>query len=332
MNPKLSILVPIYNVETYLRQCLDSLLAQTLKDLEIICINDGSTDHSLDIIKEYAKRDLRIVVLNKKNSGYGDSMNQGLKRATGDYIGIVESDDWVEPDAFETLFRLAREHRADVVKANYYKFRTAKDGIEHAAPTSEISALETLVAPSPAARRPLFTFAPAIWSAIYRRKFLEHEAINFLPTPGASYQDTSFNFKVWTLARRIVLTPDHFVHYRIDNANSSINNPAKANFVIGEYAEIETFLTERGIFPQFSGLMLMAKFRHCHWNFQRLSGSLAKQFYQTWRQEFLAAEEEGLLQKPDFSRKDWLALRAILKHPRLAYRALRLRIAIKKFL
>lgn len=330
MKPCLSILIPIYNVEKYLRQCLDSVVNQTLKEIEIICINDGSTDGSLEIIKEFAKNDDRIVIINKKNSGYGDSMNQGLKKAKGEYIGIVESDDWIELDGMEKLLNAAREHHADVVKANYYKFRTQPDGSERAQPTSEISTLTVLT--SDFDRRPLFRFAPAIWSAIYRRDFLTQNEINFLPTPGASYQDTSFNFKVWALAQDIVLLPAHFVHYRIDNVNSSINDPGKINFVVGEYAEIETFLTERGIFEQFSGPMLMAKFRHYHWNFQRLSGPLAQTFFQTWRQEFLAAVDEGLLHRSDFSNKDWLALRAILKHPHFAYAFLRLRIAIKKIL
>jgi len=328
MNPKLSILIPIYNVEKYLRQCLDSVCAQTLKNLEIICINDGSTDKSLDVIREYAKKDPRIAIINKKNSGYGDSMNRGLKKAKGEYIGIVESDDWIEPDAFATLYKLAKQHQADVVKANYYKFRTSKDSSEKKTATTEITTGEVLE--SPANRRKLFLFAPAIWSAVYRRKFLEDNNIDFLPTPGASYQDTSFNFKVWTLAKKIVLTPSAFIHYRIDNANSSINNPDKVNFVVSEHAEIETFLTERGIFEQFSDLMLVARFRHYHWNFQRLSGPLARQFFCTWRQEFLSAADEGLLHKTSFSRKDWLALRVILNHPRFAYTVLRLRIALKK--
>lgn len=328
MKPCLSILIPIYNVAPYLHQCLDSVCSQTLKDLEIICINDGSTDGSLNIIKEYAKKDTRIIIINKKNSGYGDSMNQGLKKARGEYIGIVEPDDWIERDAFATLYKLAKQHKADIVKANYYKFHTLKDAFEKKTATTEITTGEVLE--SPVNRRKLFLFAPAIWSAIYRHQFLKTNNINFLPTPGASYQDTSFSFKVWALAQNIVLTPSAFIHYRTDNANSSINNPSKVNFVIGEHAEIETFLTERGIFEQFSDWMLMARFRHYHWNFQRLSRPLAKQFFHTWRQEFLAAEDEGLLSKASFGRKDWLALRAILKHPRFAYLALRLRIALKK--
>ena len=96
-QPKVSILVPCYNVEKYLKQCLDSIVNQTLQDIEIICINDGSTDSTLDIIKQYAKNDDRFVVIDKQNEGYGKSMNRGLDAATGEYIGIVESDDWIEP-------------------------------------------------------------------------------------------------------------------------------------------------------------------------------------------------------------------------------------------
>ena len=113
---KISVLVPIYNVEKYLPECLDSLISQTLKDIEIICINDGSTDSSLQIIKRYAKKDSRIIVINKKNSGYGDSMNQGLAKATGEYIAIVESDDYIDEDAWENLYKLAKKHNADIVR------------------------------------------------------------------------------------------------------------------------------------------------------------------------------------------------------------------------
>ena len=102
-QPSVSILVPCYNVEKYIHQCMDSIISQTLKDIEIICINDGSKDNTLSILKEYADKDKRIVIIDKSNSGYGDSMNQGLKKANGEYIGIVESDDFVEPNMFETL-------------------------------------------------------------------------------------------------------------------------------------------------------------------------------------------------------------------------------------
>ena len=123
---KVSVLVPIYNVEKYLDECLASLAKQTLKDIEIICINDGSTDNSPKILQKYAKKYSNFVVINKQNSGYGDSMNKGLEKATGEYIGIVESDDFIESDAFKKLYELAHKTKADIVKTNY--FYHSKDG------------------------------------------------------------------------------------------------------------------------------------------------------------------------------------------------------------
>lgn len=100
--PKVSLLVPICNVERYLRECLDSAVAQTLKDIEVICINDGSTDSSPDIIREYVERDPRVKMIDKANSGYGDSMNRGLEMARGEYVGILESDDFMFEDSLQS--------------------------------------------------------------------------------------------------------------------------------------------------------------------------------------------------------------------------------------
>lgn len=329
MKPKLSILVPIYNVEQYLAQCLSSLVDQTLQELEIICINDGSTDGSLAIIKEFARNDDRIKLINKDNSGYGDSMNLGLKRAHGEYIGILEPDDWIEPEAFAKMYQAAKKYEADVVKTNFYRCKTNP---KHGAENKLVAEITTKEVITPKDERKVFRFAPAIWSAIYRREFLEQNQINFLPTPGASYQDLSFSFKVWALAQKVVLLPEAYVHYRVDNESSSVNDTKKINCVVDEYAEIETFLCERGIFPEFGAIMNAAKFRNYHWNFQRLDKIPAKEFYQTWRQELLSAWEEGLLMRDNFSKKDWLALKTIIKHPRIAYRVLRMRRGLKKLL
>ena len=120
-NPvaKVSVIVPTYNVEPYLRECMDSIIGQTLKELEIICVNDGSTDGSLAILKEYAEKDSRVVLIDKQNAGYGCAMNDGLDRATGEYIGIVEPDDFVDSHMYEDLYRIAKEKDLDVIKGRF---------------------------------------------------------------------------------------------------------------------------------------------------------------------------------------------------------------------
>ena len=121
---KVSIIVPVYNVEKYLRQCMDSIIVQTLKDIEIICIDDGSTDSSGGILDDYASKDDRIRVIHKENSGYGNSMNIGLDAATGEYVGIVESDDYADENMFQTLYRIADENKLDVVKSSFFYYYT----------------------------------------------------------------------------------------------------------------------------------------------------------------------------------------------------------------
>ena len=100
---KISIIVPVYNVEKYLPECLESLIHQTLKDIEIICINDGSTDNSLSILKDYAKKDSRIRIINKENWGISAARNSGINTAMGDFLSFIDSDDWIDLDFFENL-------------------------------------------------------------------------------------------------------------------------------------------------------------------------------------------------------------------------------------
>lgn len=323
--PLVSLLIPIYNVEPYLDQALSSAVSQTLKDLEIICINDGSTDNSLNIIKSYAKKDPRIIIIDKPNSGYGDSMNQGLKKAQGKYIGILEPDDWLESNALATLYTLAKEHEADVARGNYYESTTSS---ETDRPLDKKTTLisnhdaNLPLAPAwfdnpshPKLYEKLFRLPPAIWSAIYRRDFLLENNISFLPTPGASYQDLGFNFKVLATAQRIVLTDEAFLHYRTDNANSSVHNPGKALCVVEEYAGIADFLEERNLLKSLAPLMSAAKFRNYHWNLQRLDHSLAKDFYRTMRSELRLAAQNHWLKKSNFTKFEWLALQGVLHAP-----------------
>ena len=214
-----SVLVPIYNVEEYLDQCLNSLAMQTLEDIEIICINDGSTDSSSRILQKYAKKHKNFIVINKKNSGYGDSMNRGLEKATGEYIGIVESDDFIELNAFKELYNLAKNTSADIVKANYFYHTDNSDEVHRVIKDQKLDTPMSLV-DNPS----ILLEEPGIWSAIYRRDFLNKNKIRFRTTPGASYQDTGFHFKSFCAAKRIVYTDKAYLHYRTDNASSSVKS------------------------------------------------------------------------------------------------------------
>ena len=185
--PKVSVLVPIYNVEKYLRQCLDSLINQTLEDIEIICINDGSTDSSPEIISEYQAKDNRVKVINKANSGYGASMNMGVDAATGEYIGIVESDDYAENTMFEKLYNQAKANDLDILKSDFVKYwgdtnQCVKAGIIDKDWCDKVFTTDEY--------KEALNIIPSIWSAIYRKEFIQTYNIRFSETAGASYQDT----------------------------------------------------------------------------------------------------------------------------------------------
>lgn len=310
--PKVSILVPIYNASEYLHQAIDSLVNQTLRDIEIICINDGSSDDSLKIIQEYARKDSRIVILNKSNTGYGDSMNQGLKLARGEYIGILEPDDYLELNAFEKLYQLASWHHADIVKANYFLLENNQDR-----PNRVIHPKDTGKIIYPRQNHFIFHLPPAIWSAIYRREFLLNNQLGFLPTPGASYQDLGFNIKTLALAQRVVLTTDAFLHYRVDNVNSSSKSSSKLNCVVEEYASIEDFLRTHQLLSDLGPAIVGTKFGNYLWNILRLPAPAAQKFYQTTLSELRSAKSFGLLRRSAFRPKYWILAQMMLKAPKL---------------
>lgn len=168
MIPTCSIIVPVYNNDKYLKECLDSILAQTLKSLEIICIDDGSTDKSADILDSYAKEHSQIKVFHNKNYGYGYSINFGITKASGEYIGIVESDDMVLPEMFETLYNAAVKNCCEIVKSNfYYYWSNSKRVLQQVMPLDSIGEVFR-----PQEKTSIFLSMPCIWAAIYKRTFL----------------------------------------------------------------------------------------------------------------------------------------------------------------
>lgn len=305
LQPKISVLIPCYNVEKYIRQCMDSVVNQTLKDIEIICINDGSKDSTHSILKEYASNDSRIKIIDKPNSGYGHSMNKGLELATGEYIGIVESDDFAELNMFEVLYNTAKQYNVDVVKSNYYEYQTKNNSnkINNIIPKDDAN-----VVFCPIDRQKIFLSNPSIWSGIYKKTFLEKNDIKFLETPGASYQDTGFNCKVWSTAEKVYLLEDAFLHYRTDNENSSVKSPGKVYCVCDEWHKIERYLRDHQNYEKLKYLLPQMKYNTYLWNFNRLAYPLNWQFLNVFQKEFKDLEKANLLSKKLLKEKDLVTL------------------------
>lgn len=223
--PRVSVVIPIYNAQPYLRQCLESIRTQTLADIEVLCVNDGSTDDSLDVIEEFARLDPRFIVLDKPNGGYGQALNYGIARATGEFISVIEPDDFIDQTMYEQLCLLAdfEGEPADIVKGSYWEFYDGRDGFgDQLIPPP----LAELMDPVPFAFDveecdTVLLHHPSIWSAIYRRSFLEAEGIRFIEPKGAGWADNPFFLETLIAAKRIVWAPKGYYYYRQTNPNAS---------------------------------------------------------------------------------------------------------------
>jgi len=321
-QPEISVLVPIYNVERYLAECLDSLLAQTFTDFEAILINDGSTDSSREIIQRYLDADTRFCVIDKANSGYGASMNRGLDTAKGRYVAILESDDCFEPYALEVLHDAALKTNADAVKASFNLYWSVPEQrIEPYDLVTPQMAGRTC-RPSTDADKTIFYEKPSIWSALYLRSFLEEHHIRFLETPGASYQDTSYSFKVWAQAERATYIDEHVLNYRQDNESSSVNSPGKVYCVCDEYAEMGRLLDENPELEKLlRGVLTRMKFDTYMWNAKRLTAELRDEFLVRAREELLEDRAAGHLDESVLGWYKRTDLAALLDHPERFYAA-----------
>ncbi len=225
MDYKISVIIPVYNVEQYIAQCLESILNQSLKEIEIICINDGSKDTSKTILEEYQKKDNRIVIINKSNAGYGAACNSGLRLARGKYISIIESDDFIDKDMFKELFNLAEENNTDIVKSAYYEY--IEEEQEQISKIVKINWSEQYNMPKEvfeiADCTQLVYFHPSIWSCIYKKEFLDKNNIHFVEAQGAGWVDNPFQIQTLCSAKRILYTDKAYYYYRLNNPSSSSN-------------------------------------------------------------------------------------------------------------
>ena len=211
---KVSVVVPIYGVEKYLPQCIDSILAQTLKEIEIILVDDGSCNNCPAIVDEYAARDSRIIAVHQENAGYGRAVNRGIERAAGDYIAIVEPDDWIEPVMYEKLYSKAVCDDLDVVKSDFRPLNLAKR-FSRQVPNKWVNSLPGYSVMNADEASYFFQHHPSIWSCIYRRAFLQEKGIRMTEDSGASWQDNLFQVQTLCLAKRVGFTGEIFYNYRV---------------------------------------------------------------------------------------------------------------------
>lgn len=223
-QPKVSVILPSLNVKEYIAKSIESVINQTLRDIEILCIDGGSDDGTLDILKEYSEEDERVHVFLSNKKSYGAQVNQGILNAKGEYISIVETDDYVQGNMLESLYELTQWGYIDIVKGNFYHMHTSNDKNMIKVDNAKKS-LSDYNKPFKIEDKPIFLDGhPSIWAAIYKRSFLINKDIKFLEEDGAGWVDNPFFYETAIKANTIVYTHKPYYYYRESNENSSSNN------------------------------------------------------------------------------------------------------------
>lgn len=222
---KVSVIIPVYNVEKYLKQCLDSVVNQTLKDVEIIVINDSSTDNSLLIVQEYANKYKNIKLINKQNEGCYKARNVGLEAATGEYIAFLDSDDYVEPNIYEKLYLKAKETDADIVSSNYYILQDNKlKLVDFSSSTALLGKSNNSLV---GAENILLD--AIIWSRIFKRQMLVDKQIKFHSDIYMA-DDAFFHIVTMLNSKKIFYIPDVLYTYRVSRKDSITSSYNERNF------------------------------------------------------------------------------------------------------
>ena len=230
--PLVSVVVPVYHVEKYMYQCLDSIVGQTYKNLEIICVNDGATDNSPEILKEYQRRDSRIKIINQLNQGLSAARNTGLQYVTGDLVVFVDSDDWLEKTAIASTYKVFENKNVDFVCYGTmcrYEGNSQKDSYGHIYERNEIKDIEASW---------IIRASVSAWAKMYRTSFLKEKELLF--PVGMYYEDIPFYWGCVSFAKQVALSDAVLYNYRIrDDSIMGLSKTKKKGMAIHHLYELQ---------------------------------------------------------------------------------------------
>lgn len=238
--PKVSVIIPVYNVEKYLRKCLDSVVNQTLKDIEIICVDDGSTDSSLEILKEYAAKDERISVLRQENLHAGVARNAGLVVAKGEYLSFLDSDDFFELEMLEKMYQKAKDTQADICVCGFDIYENGVFSSNHKGIYKQFLPTKDTFAPEEI-KEHVFSFTnPASWNKLYKLNFIKKNDLKHQTLK--SCNDIGFTFSAISMSSQITIIEKNFVHYRQSENSITSKRGSKAVNILYVYEFLREYL------------------------------------------------------------------------------------------
>lgn len=293
MDIKVSVILPVYNVSAYLRQCMDSVVNQTLRDIEIICVDDGSTDDSVDILKEYAQKDSRVKVIEQANAGAGAARNTGLGIAKGEYLSFLDSDDFFEPDMLEKAWSKAKEGDADFVVFRSDQYREDLDKFVQVGWTLREKQLPPY--------RPIYfrnitgnvfkVFVGWAWDKLYKREFVERRRLKFQEIRTSN--DMLFVFSAVAFADRIEIVDEVLAHQRRNNPNSLSNTREKSWQCFHEaLAALKKALKDNGNFWEYEQDYINYALHFSLWHLDTITGPKKEVLYNKLKDEWF--EEFGI--------------------------------------
>lgn len=319
---KVSVIMPVYNVEKYLAECLQSVIGQTLREIEIICVNDGSIDRSPAILEQYALADARVHIITKENTGYGNSMNIGLDQAKGQYVSIVETDDVVDSSMLKELYSLAVEKDLDVIKTDRRTFvDTDRERVYTELPVLKRNNQDLYgrICNCHEDMR-VFNGYVLITTGLYKREFLDRYHIRFHESPGASYQDNGFWFQTTMHAERLYFLNRAYYNLRRDNPNSSIHSKEKVFCMCDEYDFIRGKIIDAHL--DIERELLFEQFRCRYANYmatmKRIASQYLQAFYDRMRQDFSKALRSGDIDPALFNQIQWRYIHTVLTQPEMS--------------
>lgn len=278
---KVSVIMPVYNEDEYLRPALDSVIDQTLREIEIICIDDGSTDSSLDILKEYQQKDERIRIVTETNAGPALARNNGIRRARGEYISFLDADDFIELNMLEEMYNEAKANDLDIVVANYDVYNTQKAEFSKAI-SEEDEDIYKGVSVTSKNDHPdeIFTSTNgSAWNKLYKTSFVIEKNLSFL-TEVKTYEDVYFVLTSLSLAERVGKVHKVLLHHRVHSEQTRTRHFRKYFGQIPEiYAETKRFMTANGMYAPLSHAFVNISASRCYKIYNLLGSESKNQFW-----------------------------------------------------
>ncbi len=308
-NPKVSVIIPVYNTEKFLKECLDSVLNQSIKEIEIICVDDGSTDSSIDILADYAKKDERVVVLRQHNQYAGVARNNGMEIAKGEYLSFIDSDDILEENMLERMYSYCKEYDLDVVVCRSDRFDDKTKEVEKLAYSIKVNLLpkEKVFSGQDIEKDFFYAFIGWPWDKLYKRDYIRNLNIKFQAL--RTNNDLYFVYLVVLMAKRLSYIDDILIHNR-GNEDSSLTSTRERswdNFYLA-LLEVRKFLLEHNLYERYERDFVNYCLRLSFFNLNTLKGESNCRLYDIlrnkWYEELKVAgrSEEYFYDKANYAR------------------------------